>query len=46
MKVNIKMTKNTVKVHLNGRMEENMWDHGKMANSMEQVHIFWRMEKK
>jgi len=33
------MIKNMVKVHLNGLMEENIEDNGKMVNNMVEVYI-------
>ena len=46
MKANIKMIKSTVKALLNGKMAENMLEHGKMGNRMDLEHIIWKMGKK
>lgn len=35
MRESIKMIKNMVREHLNGQMDENLLDNGKMVNNME-----------
>lgn len=46
MKANTNMIRNMDLVHSSGQMEENMLDIGKMENSMEEVNIFFRTERK